>query len=235
MALNNWLSNIQDWLLPRLCPACGNATGAGRALCPGCEASLPILTAGCPRCAIPYEHPDVSGECGACQRHPPAYARSVALYRYAPPVDHFVRALKFHHDLGVAQLLGRRLAARLAELPDRPDAIVPVPLHRQRLRLRGFNQALEIARPLARMLHVPLEPLLLERVRATGAQSDLPLEQRARNVHGAFAVRRGRPLHGLRVALVDDVMTTGSTVQAASQALRGAGVEEVSVWVVARA
>ena len=235
MVLNNWLSNIQDWLVPRLCPACGNASGAGRALCPGCEANLPILTTGCPRCAVPYEHPGVTGECGACQRHPPSYTRSMALYRYAPPVDYFIRALKFHHDLGMAQLLGQRLAARLAERPDRPDVIVPVPLHRQRLRLRGYNQALEIARPLARALNAPLEPLLLERVRATSAQSDLPIAERVRNVRGAFAVRQGARLDGLKIALVDDVMTTGSTAQAAAQTLRAAGADEVWVWVVTRA
>ena len=235
MVLNNWLGNIQDWLLPRLCPACGNATGAGRVLCPGCETSLPVLTASCPRCAMPYEHEDVTGECGSCQRRPPDYACSAALYRYAPPVDHFIRALKFHHDLGLAHMLGQRLAARLAEALDRPDVIMPIPLHPSRLRRRGYNQALEIARPLARALALPLDYRTLRRVRATTAQSDLPIAERIRNVRGAFAVRAGARLDGLKIALVDDVMTTGSTAQAAAQTLRAAGAEEVRVWVVARA
>lgn len=235
MVFNDWLSNIQDWLLPRLCPACGNPTGAGRTLCRGCEASLPVLTACCPRCATPYEHPQVAGECGSCQRHPPAYARSVALFHYAPPVDHFIRALKFHHDLGLAQMLGQRLATCLAAQPDRPDLIMPIPLHPTRLRARGYNQALEIARPLAAALNRPLDFRALRRVRATSAQSDLPIAERIRNVRGAFAVRGGTRLEGNKVALVDDVMTSGSTAQAAAHALRAAGAEEVWVWVVARA
>lgn len=226
MVLNNWSRNIQDWLLPRLCLACSLPAGAGNDLCPGCEQRLPQPCAACPRCARNFDHPDLSGECGHCQQRPPAYARCIALYRYAPPVDHFIRALKFHRDLGVARLLGTRLAARLAGEP-LPDVILPVPLHRARLRERGYNQALEIARPLARALGRPLDTRLLERVRATTAQSDLSLAARRRNVRGAFAVQPASRVQDLHVALVDDVMTSGSTAQA--------GVREVSVWVVARA
>lgn len=104
-----------------------------------------------------------------------------------------------------------------------------------RLRVRGYNQALEIARPIARLLNVPLDYDSLIRIRATAAQSDLPVEHRRRNVHGAFAVSARANLSGLRIALVDDVMTTGSTVQAASRALLAAGAVEVEVWVAARA
>jgi ComF family protein len=236
MRLNNWLTNIQDWLLPRLCPACGLCTGPGRDLCPGCEADLPLLHAACPRCATPYEHADIHGPCGACQQKPPAYARTLALYRYAPPADHFLRALKFHHDLALARLLGERLARRVAEdTSPRPDLILPVPLHRARLRERGYNQALEIARPLAQALRVPLDFRALVRVRATAPQTALAVEQRRRNVRNAFALRDPAAVRDRRVALVDDVMTTGSTVQAAAKCLRAAGASEVEVWVIARA
>lgn len=235
MRLNNWLRNAQDWLLPRLCPACGMGCGPGRDLCAGCDAGLPVIATACPRCAQPYEHPDIRGVCGMCQRQPPAFTRSVALYRYAPPVDHFIRALKFHHGLGMARLLGRRLTMRLQTESPQPDRIIPVPLHLSRLRTRGYNQALEIARPIARVLDIPLDHDSLIRTRATAAQSDLPVEHRRRNVRGAFAVRARANLAGLRIALVDDVMTTGSTVQAASRALLAAGAEEVEVWVAARA
>jgi ComF family protein len=235
MKLNNWLRNAQDWLLPRRCPGCGMDCGPGRDLCAGCDADLPLITAACPRCAQPYEHADIRGLCGACQRRPPAYVRSLALYRYAPPVDHFIRALKFHHGLGMARLLGQRLALTLLSEARQPDRIIPVPLHTRRLRSRGYNQALEIARPIARALDVPLDYDSLIRTRATAAQSDLPVEQRRRNMRGAFAVRAQSNLSGLRIALVDDVMTTGSTVQAASRALLAAGADEVEVWVAARA
>jgi ComF family protein len=234
MEFNNWLTNIQDWWFPRLCPGCRDWTGPGRELCPACEQGLPVLESACPRCASPYAHANTRGLCGACQKKSPAFAATIAVYHYAPPVDHFIRALKFQRELSLARLLGKRLAARVAGLP-RPDRILPVPLHSARLRSRGFNQALEIARPLARRLGIPLDTRSLHRIRATAAQSDLSPEERRRNVRGAFAVRDGARLDGLRVALVDDVMTTGSTVQAAAKALLAAGAEEVSVWVVARA
>lgn len=235
MILNNWLVNIQDWLLPRLCPACGDPAGSGRELCPGCEQSLPVLHHACPRCATPYEHPDTRGECGACQQHPPAFTRTIALYRYAPPVDHFIRELKFHRQLGLARLLGERLARRLAQETSRPDLIIPVPLHRARLRARGYNQALEIARPVARMIGAPLDFLSLRRVRATMPQTGMTVAARRKNVRNAFSLRDPDTVRGRHVALVDDVMTTGSTVQAAAQCLRAAGAEKVEIWVVARA
>jgi ComF family protein len=235
MGLNNWLTNIQDWFLPRLCPACHGWAGSGRRLCPGCEATLPVITSACPRCASPYDHPDVHGECGACQQDPPPFRRALALYRYAPPVDHFIRALKFHQQLGLATWLGEQLAGRLADVSPRPDLILPVPLHRSRLRGRGYNQALELARPVARALGIPLDARLLTRTRATAAQSDLPFTARSRNVKGAFAVRDSAAVTSRRVALVDDVMTTGSTLRAAAAALRAAGAGEIEVWVIARA
>jgi len=233
--INQWLANIQDWLLPRLCPACGDPSGPGRELCPGCERALPTLLHACPRCAIPYEQPDAHGECGACQKHPPAFARSIALYRFAPPIDHFIRELKFHQQLGLARLLGERLAQRLAHEAERPDLILPVPLHAARLRERGYNQALEIARPVARLLDIPLKVSALRRVRATAPQTGMALAARRKNLRGAFALAPRAHVKNLRVALVDDVMTTGSTVHAAAKCLRAAGVREVDIWVVARA
>lgn len=235
MQLNHWLANIQDWLLPRLCPACGDPTGPGRELCPGCEQTLPVLRHACPRCAIPYEHPGTRGECGACQKHPPAFTRAIALYHYAPPVDHFIRELKFHQRLGLARLLGEHLARRLVAETTRPDLIIPVPLHRARLRERGYNQALEIARPVARALGVPLDFRSLVRVRATAPQTGMTVEARRKNLRAAFAVQDDGAVQNRRVALVDDVMTTGSTVQAAAQCLRAAGAEKIEIWVVTRA
>ncbi|HJW80866.1 MAG TPA: ComF family protein, partial [Acidiferrobacterales bacterium] len=197
------------------------------------------------RCAIPYDHPDTRGECGACQKQPPAFARTVALYRYAPPVDHFIRALKFHQQLGLARLLGEQLAQRLVTETARPDVIMPVPLHSARLRERGYNQALEIARPVARTLNIPLDFRSLLRVRATAPQTGMTVAARRKNLRGAFALRDDPggvvaamdfdAVRNRRVALVDDVMTTGSTVQAAAQCLLAAGAEKIDIWVVARA
>lgn len=235
MIFNNCLTNIQDWLLPRLCPACGGWAGPGRDLCAGCERILPRLINCCPRCAIAFDHPNVHGECGACQQHPPAFSHSVALYRYAPPVDHLIRQLKFHRQLGLARVLGERLARRLTPETPRPDLILPVPLHTTRLRERGYNQALEVARPVARALGLPLHLHSLVRVRPTAAQTGMDVGARRKNVRGAFALRPDNTVQDLRVALVDDVMTTGSTAEAAAKCLRAAGARAVDVWVIARA
>lgn len=233
MALNNWLANIQDWLLPSLCPACGATAEPGLRLCRGCFQALPVLTSACPRCAKPYEA-DIHGECGACQKRPPAFSRSIALYRFAPPVDHFIRELKFHRQLGLARLLGEQLAERLTN-ETRPDRIIPVSLHRARLRERGYNQALEIARPVARAFGVPLDFQILQRVRATTPQTGLAVAARRRNVRDAFRLRDSDSVRGQHLAVVDDVMTTGSTAQAAAKCLRAGGADKVEIWVVARA
>jgi len=220
--------------MPRLCPGCHGWTGAGRTLCRACEHQLPRVVNACPRCAQPYDHPNTRGTCGACQRRPPAFAAARGAFRYAPPVDHFVRALKFNNDLGLAALLGAELARTVRAAP-RPDLIVPVPLHAARLRRRGYNQALEIARVIAHELKIPIDAHGLVRHRATDAQSDLPLAARRRNVRGAFKARSRHRYRGLSIALVDDVMTSGSTADAAARALRAAGAKHVEVWVVARA
>lgn len=141
--------------------------------------------------------------------------------------------LKYHHRLELARTLGRLFAERLRKLSKPPDAIVPVPLHPSRLRQRGYNQSLEIARVVAKRLDLPIVTRGAKRVRATAAQTTLPLKQRARNVRNAFAVNGD--LKGKHVAIVDDVMTSGHTVGALAKALRRAGAKEISVWVVARA
>ena len=152
-----------------------------------------------------------------------------------PPVDHFIRALKFRRQLGLARLLGEQMAQRLVSETQRPDLILPVPLHRARLRERGYNQALEIARPVARALGAPLDYFSLVRVRATAPQTGVTLTARRQNMRNAFRLRDPATVRGRHVALVDDVMTTGSTVQAAARCLRQAGAETVEIWVVARA
>jgi ComF family protein len=150
------------------------------------------------------------------------------------PVDELVRALKFRGERGYARLLGTLLAReRLARGPPWPDRVIPVPLHRLRWRERGYNQAAELARFAARELGIAFEPRALLRRRATREQTALHFGARAANVRQAFAA--AKPLQGLRVALVDDVITTGSTVSEAAAALRIAGARAVELWVIARA
>jgi ComF family protein len=162
-------------------------------------------------------------------------ARIVAAVDYGFPWDRVVAGLKFHRRLDGATPLAQLL---LGALPSAPavDLVLPMPLAPQRLRERGYNQAWEIARRVARPLRLPADAHALLRVRDTAHQMDLPEAERAANVRGAFLVEPARAarLRGRHIALVDDVATTGATAEAAAQALRAAGAAEVSLWVAAR-
>ncbi len=217
------------WLFALRCLVCGEPGGRGRDLCTACHAGLPWQSPACPRCALPTAG---GGRCTECLQHADGPLDAVhAAFDYLFPLDRLLPRLKFHGDFAAGRVLAQCMAERFAALP-RPHAIVPVPLHRTRLRSRGYDQTLELARPLARMLGLALDTGLLVRRRATQAQSRLDEAARQRNLHGAFAVRAGPlPAH---VALVDDVMTTGATLRAAATALRAAGVARVDAWVCAR-
>lgn len=221
--------------LPCHCLLCDAPAGA-LALCDGCLADLPWNRRCCRYCALPV--PPGQDRCGDCSRARPLQAATLAPLRYEFPVDHLVAGLKYRGRLAHAPLLGELLKEAVLEREGPlPDLVLPVPLHAGRLGVRGYNQALEIARPVARATATPLETSLLRRLRATTAQMTLDAKARARNPEAAFGIDRKR-LATLgcpgRVALVDDVMTTGATLAAASQALLEAGVAEVEYWVVAR-
>lgn len=231
--VSNWIRNIQFWLYPPRCLLCGAPGEGGLDLCGPCRAALPWLGPHCPVCAVPLPE-GADGPCGTCLAADPPYTRILAPLYYRPPVDWLIPRLKFQGRLSHARLLGSLMAEYLAaRLGDPPDLILPVPLHPTRLRERGFNQARELAVPVARRLGLPLGRGLVRRVKATRAQMELSARQRRANVRGAFAVTG--PVEGLRIALVDDVATTGATLGALAQALRRAGAREVQCWVAARA
>lgn len=225
----NWPEWLQQLALPSHCILCQAADPSGLNLCPDCRIDLPWLAPGCPRCALPLAAP--GQPCGACQRHSPSFDSSTALFHYAPPVDTLVQQLKFRQGLHLARLFAELLAERLADTP-RPDCILPVPLHPRRQRERGFNQALEIARPLARRLGCRVDIATCVRARATPPQTQLSAAQRRHNLHDAF--RLARPLADRHIAVLDDVMTTGSTLNTLAGLLRRAGAERIDVWVCAR-
>jgi ComF family protein len=153
------------------------------------------------------------------------------VFVYGFPVERLLLRFKFHQDLAAGRLLSELLIERVQALPY-PQAIVPVPLHRQRLRKRGYDQALELAKRVACATEVPLHAGALCRIRDTAPQSELGAKARYRNLRNAFTVKGQLPAH---VALLDDVMTTGATLYAAAAALRRAGVQRVDAWVCARA
>lgn len=231
--VNNSWRRVTAWMWGGRCVLCRAGTAAADTLCDGCRADLPWLRAACARCAAVLPSDADGRVCGKCQRKTPPFQRARAALHYCAPVDRLIVNLKFHGRLEQARVLGELLATRVANATNMPDAIVPVPLHRTRLRERGYNQSLEIARVLARRIRLPVLARTAVRVRATAAQTTLPLARRARNVRSAFAVNSA--VKGKRIAIVDDVMTSGHTVSALAKALRRAGATDVSVWVVARA
>jgi ComF family protein len=208
--------------------SCFLCRGAARGiLCPACDADLPRLAGTlCPRCALPSPGAAV---CGRCLADAPHYDATVAALAYRFPADTLVHSLKFRGQLALAPLMGDLLTEKIRE---RIDLVVPVPLSRERLRERGYNQAAEIARRVAKARRVRLELTIIARERNTQAQADLPWSERARNVRGAF--RCERSLDGAAIAVVDDVMTTGATLDELAATLKRAGAARVVNWVVAR-
>ena len=223
-------------LLPRICLLCGDGALEPLNLCAGCIRDLPGIGAFCRRCAVPL--PDAAAKiCGQCAITPPPFRRTVAAFRYQEPVGTLIRRLKYQRDLSVAPTLGRLLAERIAaeSSAEGPECILPVPLHTRRLRARGFNQSLEIARTLAAALGLPIRSRWVRRTRNTPVQSRIrSMRARRLNVRGAFtACRRLEPLR--RVAIVDDVITTGATAAELARVILAQGVESVDLWCVARA
>jgi len=220
-------------LLPLRCLLCGGRGADGRDLCEGCARDLPRNDVRCPRCALPLKAP--APLCGECLEREPAFASAWVPFLYAHPLDLLEARFKFRGDLAAGRVLSELMIERAGrEAPARPDALVVVPLHVERLRERGYNQAFELARPLARAIGVPLVRDLLVRTRATAAQTGLDAPARRRNLRGAFAVASASSLPR-HVALLDDVMTTGATLRECARVLRRAGVARVDAWALARA
>lgn len=215
-------------LLPGSCLLCGADSESG-VICAACQADLPMLPPRlCPVCAEQTTHGE---RCGACLKDAPHFDRTIAAFRYDFPLDRVIHALKYGHQLALAPWFGQHMLARFTD-PD-VDRIVPLPLHRDRLRERGFNQAGEIARTLGAALGLPVDLDVLLRTRATPPQADLTDKERRRNVRGAFECRSD--FSGQRLLLVDDVMTTGATANECARTLKIHGARSVAVLVAARA
>jgi ComF family protein len=214
--------------IPCACLLCG-AEASDRALCAGCLADLPWHSQPqCPQCATPTPGGLV---CGACLKRPPAFDHTVAALAYTFPLDRLIPRLKYNGRLAIAPLLGDSLAQTVAHHP-RPDRLIAMPLHATRIRERGFNHATEIARAVAKPLGLPLDTTSCQRIRDTPPQMGLKHDARRRNVRGAFTCTGH--VEGQHIALVDDVMTTGTSLDELAATLKRAGAREVTCWVVAR-
>lgn len=235
-----WQS-LRLWLgaavLPAQCALCG--MGCPEVLCPPCRAQyLGHRRGRCRQCANPLADTEVALLCGRCLRRRPAYDATVTAFDYAAPVDQLLLQLKFGARLALAPLFAQLLCEAVRQQPDweRPQLLCPVPLGPARLAERGFNQALEIARPLARLLQIPLQPRLAQRLRDTRAQSSVAPQERQANLAQAFAIapEHAPLLPGCHVGIVDDVMSSGHTVNALAAACKSAGAARVSILVAAR-
>lgn len=218
------------------CLLCGVTTDAYAALCTPCRDGLPYLHNACLRCAIELGNdPPTHRHCPECIVAPPYFDYCLALGRYEFPLQELISSFKFNAKL----CAGRALACVLAQMVAQhcrtapPDALLPVPLHAHRMRTRGFNQSMEIAKIIAPIAKVPITPRLCRRQRATRPQRDLSAEQRTTNLMHAFSVYTGQkmPHH---VLIVDDVVTTKSTVNTIAHLLKRAGVRKVGVACLAR-
>lgn len=215
-------------MLPQRCLLCESPSGDAL-VCSACESDLPYASDNrCPRCAIALPQAEI---CGECQRDPPAFDSAQAVFDYAYPVDGLLTAFKFGGRLELAPWFAQMLVTRL-DCDGLPDLIVPMPLHADRMKQRGFNQALEIARPVAKALGIPLAAETCTRTRATAAQVGLKRDERRKNLRGAFVCDSS--VSGARIAVIDDVMTSGATARSLAAALKDAGAREVDLWLVAR-
>lgn len=233
-SINKWLK-FNHLLFGQRCLLCAIPHFERFGLCQACDSDLPRLSAAhCPQCALPSypDHRSATAQvCGHCLQSPPAFDRTRALFSYEYPVDAMLQRYKYQHKLHMAEHFAGHIAQTLAGQA-LPDLMIPMPLHPTRLSERGYNQSLEIAKHLHKTLGVALDASSCIRTRLTPPQASLPLKARVKNMKDAFACTRR--FDGLRIALIDDVMTTGASLNALAKTIKAAGAEQVECWVVAR-
>ena len=226
--------------LPYTCVLCGGDGDEACDLCSACRADFPYITTACQHCgqSLPagcLADAAVSLVCGQCLKKPPLYQKAISLCAYEPPISWLIQGLKFNGKLQYGRLMAKLMLDHLGRNWAgivRPELIIPVPLHPNRLRSRGFNQAMELALPIAEGLTIPLDANSCVRVLDTPPQSDLPAKKRKANVRKAFALVGN--ISAKNIAIVDDVMTTGATVNELAKLLLRNGAQSVQVWVMAR-
>lgn len=252
---------LQRFFLPFTCVLCGDLSSLNKDLCVACFENLPKLGYGCRVCGtvIP-SHSVIPGgarsllpmhisyvkrsltssgmtdvTCGQCLKSPPYFDRTIALFTYTHPIDKFIIALKFQQKLMYAKLLGELFAEYIAmyyQNDTLPELVIPVPLHKNRLRERSFNQALELSKPIAKKLNLKIDIQSCQKIRHSEAQSLIAAKHRGKNVKNSFAVIKD--INAKHIAILDDVMTTGHTVNELSKVLKKSSVEKIDVWCVAR-
>lgn len=232
LTFTNWLKRGK--LFKNTCPLCSEPSS--NLICESCQAMLPAIVTQCFQCGLPLNMVDTRDStvrCGQCLTDPPAFDLCISPYHYALPINQFITQLKFRHQLHYALILADLLISKIEQHPENlPECIIPVPLHSNRLRQRGFNQALEIARPIAKKYDIILDSHSCTRVISTAPQMEQDKKTRAKNVKNAFQI--SPEFKHSHVAIVDDVMTTGHTLNELSRVLRAQGAKRIQVWAAAR-
>lgn len=232
--------NISKIVFPYFCSICECKSDQSMDLCSICTKLLPWIQDRCYRCGVRLEQIDEAVTCKQCQENPPKFDRLCALFDYVPPAINLVTGLKFGRRLAFGRVLGELFSDQILEewySPDTlPEAIIPVPLHPVRIRNRGYNQAMELLYPIKKRIGIPVYDDLCQRLRNTKPQSGLVAELRKQNLQNAFAInkRKIRKLKLQHIAIMDDVVTTGSTVSAISAILKDAGILQIDIWCICR-
>lgn len=226
-SLAHHFSRLYSNLTPIPCRLCG-ADCQNQVLCPNCIKDLPELKSVCPQCSLPTS---ASQRCGQCLSNPPEQNTSISIYQYKDPIDRLIADFKFNDKLYLSQFFAEKILTKLNHRP-LPELLIPIPLHPQRLKQRGYNQSFELAKILSKSLSIPVSNSFLERIINTQPQSSMPFKQRKNNIKHAFKAADGLPFK--HIALIDDVLTTGHTANAAAKTLKKAGATTIEVWTIAR-
>jgi ComF family protein len=235
--ISRLLSQSLSFLLPQYCLFCREKTTNHFTICTNCIAALPKNISHCYRCSLPLEQSEYSGQrlCGNCLSHRYYYDQVYSPFLYSEGIRYLISQFKYHHKLHYSAVLTKLFteASTRQDSFKLPQVFLPMPMHRIRMRQRGFNQALELARLLSRYFQIPMDCRSLLRIRNTDLQASLNRKERQKNVRQAFGL--AKPLQYQHVALIDDVMTTGCTVNEAAHVLKTAGIRQVDIWCIARA
>ncbi|MCX7120858.1 MAG: phosphoribosyltransferase family protein [Gammaproteobacteria bacterium] len=224
--MKNLLKKVLDGVWPIYCLLCDSLCANKKSICDTCYLSLPIHQIGCTRCGL-------AAGCGNCHSSPPPFDNTFALFNYETPISELIAKLKFQNNLATAKLFSQYWIDYFLDKKHLlPELIIPVPLHHMRLKKRGFNQTLEIAKPIGKYFQIPIDIRSCIKLKNTEPQSSLSSEKRKKNLKNAFAISHS--IIAKHVAVIDDVMTTGNTVSEISCLLKKAGVERVDIWCCAR-
>lgn len=235
---------LLDIIYPPRCALCltssQTANKTAIELCEACQKDLQLVTTACFQCGIPLQQTQPEQLCGACLKKTPAYDQVISVYHYQQPLIWLIQQMKFHKKTRIAhllaQLMSRYIEQSIAdELISVPDAIIPVPLHHKRQHQRHFNQAEELSIVISKSLQKPIDMQYIERHLSSQQQSGLDAKQRKKNIKGIFKITNRKHNQYQHVAIIDDVMSTGSTVNEVAKVLKKSGIKKVDVWVLARA